>query len=370
MSEPSRLVADAVAESVAPPVVESVAESVATRVVIKPDPYNAEAPPSAFADETTAPALHYVRSNFAVPTLHRRDYALHIDGAVDASIALPWAALLALPRVESLVTMECAGNDRLGMRPVPAGEPWASGAVSTARWGGVRLRDVLAQVELANDVVEILCTGADAGVRDDAPDPITFARALPLAVAQHPSTVLAMEMNGAPLPPEHGAPLRLIVPGWYGMANVKWVVRLSALRTPYTGYFQRQRYVYDEADGLTPVTHARVKSLITTPLEGARLPSGGCTVRGWAWSGAGPITGVEVAIGGGASWHPAVLGRAAGAHAWTPWWLELPSLPAGRLTIASRATDATGARQPDRIAWNRLGYGNNAVRPVTVHVNP
>jgi DMSO/TMAO reductase YedYZ molybdopterin-dependent catalytic subunit len=343
-----------------------------SRVVIKRDPYNAEAPLPALADPITRPASHYVRSNFAVPTLDHAEYALQIDGAVAEPASLSWATLSALPRVDAVMTMECAGNDRLGMRPVPTGEPWDSGAVSTAHWRGVRLRDVLATVTLAHDVTEILATGADSGPRDDAlvPGPVTFARALPLAVAQHPDTLLAMEMNGAPLPPEHGAPVRLIVPGWYGMANVKWVVRLSALREAFTGYFHQQRYVYEQAEGVTPVTFARVKSMITAPSEGARLPLVGCTVRGWAWSGTAPIAGVDVAVGGGDAWQPATLGPAPGAHAWTPWWLELPAPPEGRLTLRSRATDADGRRQPETVPWNRLGYGNNAVRPVTVHIGP
>lgn len=342
------------------------------RVVIKHEPYNAEAPIAALSAELTPVGTHYVRSNFDVPAISALDYTLRIDGAVSVAATLDWTALNALPKVSRVVTMECAGNDRLGMRPVPHGEPWASGAVSTAEWRGVRLRDALAAVTLAPQVTEILITGADSGLRDDATDsgPVTFARSLPLSVALDGNTLLATEMHGAPLAPEHGAPVRLVVPGWYGMANVKWVVRLTALREPYGGYFQRQRYVYDQADGISPVTHARVKSLITSPQEGETLPSGAYTIRGWAWSGAASIARVEVSVGGGDGWQSATLGTALGPSAWTPWSLTVPSLPAGRLTLRSRATDALGSCQPDVITWNRLGYGNNAVRPVTVHVNP
>jgi DMSO/TMAO reductase YedYZ molybdopterin-dependent catalytic subunit len=340
-----------------------------SRRPISTAPYNAESDPSALVEPLTAVGAHYVRSNFTVPTLPASAYRLVVDGAVHAPCTLDLATLRALPWVERTVTMECAGNDRLGLQPLPAGEPWGSGAVGTARWGGVRLRDVLARAGGLDDATEVVFTAADAGARHDADGPVPFARSLPRDVAEHPDTLLALTMQGAPLAPEHGAPVRLVVPGWYGMANVKWLVGITAVREPFTGYFQRQRYVYDTPDDVAPVMRMRVKASITSPRDGSVVPAGPLTVRGWAWSGDGAITRVEVAVGGGDAWQPAVLGAAADVHAWTPWHCTVPAPDAGRLVLRARAHDASGAVQPDMAPWNRLGYGNNAVRPVVVAVH-
>lgn len=354
-----------------------------SRVAIREAPYNAETAPPALAPAITPEDAHYVRSNFDVPSIAPAGYALTLDGAVTASRRVTLAELATLPWHEHVVTMECAGNDRLGLRPLPAGEPWASGAVATARWGGVRLADVLALAGVRPEAIEVVATGADAGPRDDAipsdhdghgrDDPargpaVRFARSLPLDVARHPDTLLALHMNGAPLRPAHGAPVRLVVPGWYGMANVKWLQALTLVTAPFTGYFQQRRYVYDTAEGVTPVTRMRVKSLITSPTAGDVVPPGPLIVQGWAWSGNGPVTRVEVNVGGGDAWHDAMLGPPAGAHAWTPFTCVIDPAHAGRLVLASRATDASGAVQPAQVPWNRLGYGNNAVRPVVVEV--
>lgn len=340
--------------------------------MVKRDPLNAETSPLAWSEPVTRIAHHYVRSNFTVPDIAPSDYALTVEGAVAKPLSLTLEALRGMAQHDLVVTMECAGNDRLGLRPLPAGEPWQSGAVSTARWRGVRLRDVLAQAGLANDVVEIVAEGADRGPRDDAAtrDDVVFARGLPRDVALHEDTLLALEMNGEPLPQLHGAPVRLVVPGWYGMANVKWVTRLHASTHEYTGYFQRARYVYDEDTGITPVTRARVKSMITTPIEGDVITTGPVVVRGWAWSGDGAITRVQVAADGADAWQDAELESAEGPYAWTPWSCAVGTVAPGRVVLRSRATDATGATQPDNPAWNRLGYGNNAVRAVVVEVKP
>ncbi len=342
------------------------------RRIVKRDPLNAETSPLAWSEPLTRTAHHYVRSNFPVPDIAPAEYVLSVDGAVNTALSLTLDALRVMPQHELVVTMECAGNDRLGLRPLPAGEPWQSGAVSTARWRGVRLRDVLAQAALSDDAVEIVAEGADRGPRDDAdtPDDVVFARGLPRDVAMHEDTLLAFDMNGEPLPQLHGAPVRLVVPGWYGMANVKWVTRLHASTREFSGYFQRARYVYDEAAGVSPVTRARVKSMITTPIEGDVLTTGPLMVRGWAWSGDGAITSVQLATDGADAWQDAELEPAEGPYAWTPWFCTVAKVSPGRLVLRSRATDATGAAQPDTPAWNRLGYGNNAVRAVVVDVEP
>jgi len=336
-------------------------------VVVRPSPLNAEAPAAALDSAVTPTPLAYVRSNFPTPALDAEWHCIQICGAVERATAVEVATLRAMPQRTVVTTMECAGNDRATMRPLPAGEPWQSGAVSTARWTGVPLRDVLAACGVRPDAVEVVATGADAGPRDDAPDDreVVFARALPLADALAPDTLLALAMNGTPLPPEHGAPVRLIVPGWYGMASVKWLARLDVRTTPFEGYFQRRRYVYDSDDGVAPVARMRVKSVIVEPGEGARVRPGRTRFWGWAWSGDGAIDAVEVAVDGDGAWQRAGLEAPTSAHAWTRWSLDVDLAP-GRHLVRVRATDATGAVQPDVAPWNRLGYGNNAVRPILV----
>lgn len=334
--------------------------------VIRHTPYNAETPSGALQHAITPSANAYVRTNFDVPTLDA-SHVIVVDGAVRRPLSVSVADLRGMPQHEVVATMECAGNDRLGMAPLPTGEPWRHGALSTVSWSGVPLAELLARAGLDAAAVEVLVTAADAGAREDAEGEVRFARSLPLADALHRDTVLALHMNGEPLTPPHGAPVRLAVPGWYGMASVKWVTRVEVLRVPFTGYFQRQRYVYDDGDGITPVDRMRVKSIITEPEYGAACGRQ-VTVKGWAWSGFGAITQVELAIDGGEPWITTTLGQPASAHAWTPWEAAITLPRDGRFVLRSRATDSGGATQPDAIAWNRLGYGNNAVRHIVIDV--
>lgn len=336
-------------------------------VVVRHTPLNAESPPAALERDVTPAAHVYVRSNFAVPALPGDDHRITIGGAVREPFSIGVAELRAMPRATATVTMECAGNDRVSMRPLPPGELWRSGAVSTARWSGVPLRELLGRAGVAPDAVEILVEGADRGLVDDEPGTISFARSLPVREALDPRVLLALEMNDAPLAPEHGAPVRLVVPGWYGMASVKWVARIEAITTPFAGRFQSRRYVYDDdAGGVRPVTRMRVKSAIVAPADGAIVPAGRVVVRGWAWSGEGAIARVEVDAGAG--WHDARLGAPPSEDSWTPWEAEVELAARGRYALLSRAHDAAGNVQPDVPPWNRLGYGNNAVRPVVVEV--
>ena len=334
--------------------------------VVREAPLCAETPARWLSWSLTPAPSVYVRSNFAPPLLDP-SHVIHVGGAVQSPTAMAVSDLAALPQRHVTVTMECAGNGRLGMDPVPSGEPWRYGAVSTTTWSGVSLRTLLARVHPAPDVVEWVGYGADAGPRDDATGLVPFARSLPVADALHPDTIVATHMAGVPLSVDHGAPARLIVPGWYGMASVKWLTRLEALTTPFTGYFQQQRYVYDEQGTITPVRRARVKSMITSPVDGGRCART-VTVQGWAWSGAGAIARVELAVNDAPIWIDAALGTPASAYAWTPFEAELMLPDVATATIRSRATDSAGHTQPERIAWNRLGYGNNGIRGVVVAV--
>jgi DMSO/TMAO reductase YedYZ molybdopterin-dependent catalytic subunit len=345
----------------------------AALVMINPAPYNAEAPPAALVADVTATELHYVRSNFAVP---EHDGTLEIGGAVGRPTTLTLDDLRAMPTYHHTVTLECAGNGRLEMRPLPTGEPWGDFAVSTARWTGVLLHDVLAQVEPAADGVELLATGADHGsyhlqaiLPDTDQDNLTFIRSLPLAQATDPASgiLIAYEMNGQPLGRDHGAPFRLIVPHWYAVASVKWLERLDVLTEPYTGEFQTGHYIYEWADQPhEPVTLMRVRARITEPTPGAVLTQDSCTVRGKAWSGTGPITRVDVSLTGEGDWQPAQLEPASGEYGWQDWSFTWNPISVGRHTLRARATDAAGNVQPDVPPWNRLGYGNNAIEVIYV----
>ena len=222
--------------------------------MINPAPFNAEAPPEALVGEITPTQFHYVRSNFPVPT---HDGVLEVGGAVRNPITLTLADLRAMPAVQRAVTLECAGNGRLDTRPLPTGEPWGAYAVSTARWTGALLRDVLDRAQPAAEGVEVRFEGADRGayhlrpvLAETSRTDLSFVRALPLAEVTDPAAeiLIAYEMNGVPLRPDHGAPFRLIAPHWYAVASVKWLKRIDVLTEPFTGEFQTGHYIYEWPD--------------------------------------------------------------------------------------------------------------------------
>jgi len=338
-------------------------------------PFNAEAPPEALAAEITPTELHYVRSNFAVPT---HDGLLEIGGAVGKPITLTVDDLRALPAVERAVTLECAGNGRLETRPLPIGEPWGDYAVSTAGWTGALLHEVLGQAQPSADGVEVRFQGADHGryqlnpvLTDINRDNLTFERSLHIAHATDPAAeiLIAYEMNGEPLNRDHGAPFRLIVPHWYAVASVKWLKRIDVLTEPFSGEFQTGHYIYQWPDRPDePVTQMRVRARITDPAPGATINVGTYTVRGKAWSGTGPVTRVDVSLTGEGEWHPAQLEPPKGPYQWQDWSFQWEANDIGRQTLRARATDAADNVQPEVPPWNRLGYGNNAIEVVHVEV--
>ncbi len=231
------------------------------------------------------------------------------------------------------------------MSPLPPGEPWATGAVSTASWSGPSLAHLLDRAGVRDDAVEILVTGADRGTPSGAAEATRFARALPLDKARDPNVIVAIEMNGSPLPPEHGAPARLIVPGWYGMASVKWVARIAALTEPFEGWFQHDRYTYVAHGRRRPVDVMRVKSMIVAPESGTGVARGRVEVWGWAWSGAASIAAVDVRLDDG--WLAGGdARRAAGAARLAPLLARGRRGPGG----APRAAGARARRRRTRAA--------------------
>lgn len=348
------------------------ANGAAPLVMIKRQPFNAETPPDALRMVQTPNPNFYVRSNFPSPELGA-DWRLRVSGAVNQPFAISLEELQELPSSTLSVTLECAGNGRLGFSPLPQGEPWGWGAVSTAEWTGVPLRVLLARAGLKSGVLEIMFEGADTGVPSSGWPTTHFGRSLPLDKALHPDTLLAYGMNGEALPAEHGGPVRLLVPGWYGMASVKWLASIKALEEPYTGYYQRERYVLDYASGPegVPVRAIQVRAMITSPHNGAVVQLGKQTVSGLAWSGEAPIKGVEVNVEGGGEWRQARLldnPDQMGPYSWVRWEFNWEPTKIGRHALRARAIDAKGTIQPDAARWNRLGYMNNSVQPVVVNV--
>ncbi|TVR58545.1 MAG: sulfite oxidase [Gemmatimonadales bacterium] len=341
-------------------------------VPVRDVPPNAEIHPGELEHPVTPTPAFFVRCNFPVPSIDPAEHRIRIGGAVERAFVVSVEELRAMELRTVEVTTECAGNGRIGMQPPAPGVPWDDRAVSTAVWTGVPLRLLLERAGVSDDAVEVRFDGADGGELAEAGRFVSYARSLPLEKALDPDTLVALEMNGEPIPAEHGAPTRLIVPGWYGMASVKWLTGIELVTEPFQGWFQRDRYVYDPDTGEapTPVTSMRVRSIIHRPLEGSTVKPGTLHVRGWAWSGDGSITKVEVALGGGDQWVEAALeSHTTSPYAWVGWSCSLEVRTPGRHLLRSRAWDSAGERQPDRPPWNRLGYGQNAVRTIAFEVH-
>ena len=330
-------------------------------------------PLEALRHEITPPGLHYLLIHYDIPHVDPDTFALEITGAVKQPITLSLDDLRARTRVEEPITFECAGNGRALLEPRPISQPWLTEAVGTARWAGTPLAPLLEEAGTAATGVELLFTALDKGIEGGVPQ--TYERALPLAEAEH--ALLAYEMNGAPLPPQHGFPLRLVVPGWYGMQNVKWLTRITVLEEPYTGFQNSVAYRMYGADGEPgePVTRMLPRSLMVPPgvpdfLTRVRnLPRGPVTLAGRAWSGHAPIEQVQVSTDDGATFNAAVLDPALGEHAWRGWRFDWDAI-AGEHVLSSRATDAAGNTQPVEPPWNLKGYANNAVERIRVVVAP
>jgi DMSO/TMAO reductase YedYZ molybdopterin-dependent catalytic subunit len=313
-------------------------------------------------------AHFYVRNHFRTPTLDPDTWRLDVGGLVERPIALNLRDLSRLPTETRVVTLECAGNGRYTLDPAVDGEPWRLGAVSTAEWTGVPLAEVLDRVGVRPDASEVIFRGADRGIVDGRADQVHFERSLPLDTARQAQALLAYAMNGEPLPLQHGYPVRLVVPSWYGVASVKWLTTIELSDHVFEGYFQTTKYWYEPVGApREPVMLQRVRALITDPGDGDQLPPGETTVRGVAWSGAAPTARVEVSLNHG-PWQDARLLGDRQRHRWQWWELQTHLDQRGLTSIRARATDLAGRTQPDVPDWNAHGYGNNAVQEAVVTV--
>jgi sulfane dehydrogenase subunit SoxC len=331
-------------------------------------------PLEALRYDVTPVGLHFVLTHYDIPAVDVADWRLHVGGRVRRELTLSLDELRARPSIRRPVTLECAGNGRARLSPRPLSQPWLEEAVGTAEWGGTPLQLLLDETGVDESATEVLFTGLDRGLEDGVEQ--HYERSLPLEEALRDDVVLAYEMNGEPLPPQHGFPVRLLVPGWYGMTSVKWLGRITVLGQPFEGFQQRDRYLLrqeEDEDG-RPVTRIQPRALMTPPgipdfLTRTRtVDLAPCLLEGRAWSGLAPIAGVEVSTDGRVSWQPARLAEPPAPLAWTSWsFLWEPDAP-GEYELSCRARDAAGNEQPVEPAWNLGGYSNNAVQRVTASV--
>ena len=324
-------------------------------------------PLEALRYDVTPSGLHYLLIHFDIPA--PRAWSLRFTGLFDRPFELGIDELKALPSTTRRVTLECAGNGRGQLSPRYPSVPWLEEGVSTAEWTGVPLADLLERAGMRRVAKDIVFRGADRGFERGVEH--EFARSLAPEVARSDGVLLAYAMNGEPLPPQHGAPLRLVVPRWYGMASVKWLCAIEAIDRPFDGLQQASSYHFRSAPGgkRTPCTLMRVNSLMVPPgipdfyTRKRVVDAGVIEIMGRAWSGSGRIERVELAVDG--VWRDVVVEARQAEHAWQRWHVEWDAR-AGEHELACRATDCTGACQPLEPPWDLSGFGNNAVQRVEV----
>ena len=354
------------------------------RIVRSESPLNLEMPFSTLDSFITPTKSFYVRTHFPIPAIDRNAWWLHIEGEVEKPFAIDYEQLLTLDPVTISVTLECAGNNRNFLEPKVKGVQWRLGAVGTAEWTGVPLSVLLDRATLKPNASEVILEGADRGMLEEPKSPpgeLKFARSIPLEKARR-DVLLAYKMNGEDLPPEHGFPVRAIVPGWYAMASVKWLQRIIVNDRPFTGYYQTIDYAYwqrtdyghwqrgEEIAELTPLTEMQVKAEIARPAEGETVPANtSVPVHGAAWACDAEITKVELSTDGGVAWKDAKLLGESKPNAWRLWefnW-QTPLSP-GTQTLIARATDSRGLTQPVNRDPDRGTYMINHLLPIKVEV--
>lgn len=329
------------------------------RVVVE-SPENSETPLSELRSWVTPNNLFFVRNHFDVPEISLDDWRLRVSGLVERELTLDWNAIAALPTHSVFATMECAGNGRSFLEQSTHGVQWGAGAVGHAEWTGTPLRGVLESAGLLDPALEIVFTGADRGTEPDHPQTMAFARSLPVETALHPDVLLATRMNGESLTPAHGYPVRLIVPGWYGVASVKWLERIQVTDKEFHGYYQSTKYTVQRrtarGERTEVVGEMQPKSEILQPTDGSTLGVGLHRVLGVAWAGPDAVETVEVSTDGGKSWGRADLVGMSAPYSWTMWEFSWRPDQPGEHVILSRAVSACGRVQPMRHEPLNGGY--------------
>ena len=278
-----------------------------------------------------------------------------------------------MPSREVVNLMECAGNSRSTMQPPAEGVQWDNGAVSVSCWKGVSLKTVLDQASLKSSATDVLFIGVDSGNVPQAGTSMAYEMSVPMEKLLDEDTLLAYEMNDAPLPLDHGFPIRLLIPGWYGMASVKWLTKITVMDHPNGGYHELDYRFYPATDGksdaeIERVSSLKVKSLISTPSKGNILQPGHHTITGVAWSGDGHITKVEVSTDDARTWREAKLEGPSGTYSWQHWEIDWDAVNLGHSLLRSRATDSAGNVQPMLATWNFRGYQVNSIHSVPITV--
>jgi DMSO/TMAO reductase YedYZ molybdopterin-dependent catalytic subunit len=346
-------------------------------IIRQREPKNLETPFNQVDSFLTPTELFYIRSHFAAPKLDIASYRLRIDGAVRNPFSLSYQDLRNMPSETRVAVLECAGNSRVFLVPQVEGAQWELGAVGNAEWTGVPLAALLERAGLQEDACEIVLEGADQGTPKEKPIPpgtISYARSLPRDKAVQGEVLIAYQMNGHDLPLDHGFPVRAVVPGHYGMASVKWLTGIHAVREPFQGYWQTSDYGYWDYVNGKPVRRAlgemKLKSEIARPTVYETLEPGQVyTVLGAAWAGETGVTEIAVSTDGGQTWAEAEFLDPIQRHTWRRWkfeWLT-PKTP-GQYTLLARAKDASGCAQPDRHDQNYGSYVINHPLPIEVFV--
>jgi DMSO/TMAO reductase YedYZ molybdopterin-dependent catalytic subunit len=346
-------------------------------IIREKDPLNLEFPFATLDSFITPNEKFYVRNHFPIPELEAKTWKLKVDGAVKKELELTYDQIRKLPSKTVMATLECAGNGRTSLKPKAKGVQWDLGAVSNAEWTGVPLSAVLEAAGLDDGAVEVVLEGADRGeVKTDirpANPVLHFARSLPLTKVRKGEVLLAYQMNGKELPVNHGFPLRAIVPGWFGMASIKWLQRLIVTKQPFNGFFETIDYSYFSTSKgvpeVLPIQELQVKAQIARPKPGEVVDAKAkYRIHGAAWTGESDIRKVELSFDDGKTWREATLGDRAVHFAWRFWEYSWTPEKAGAVSIMARATDARGVTQPMKRDPNRRNYIINHVVPLEVTV--
>ena len=345
----------------------------AERRVVVAEPENSETPLENVRSWVTPRQWFFVRNHFNVPELSREQWRLRVEGGVDRPALWSYDELTDLPEQRTVfATVECAGNGRSFLAQKAAGVQWGAGAIGHGEWTGVPLHIVLERAGLRPEATEVLFEGADIGSEADHPAPMHFERSLPLDKALHPDTLLATHLNGEPLDPIHGFPLRLFVPGWYGVASVKWLTRIEVRSEPFRGYFQTVKYTVDRQTGRgtekVVVGPMAVKSEIIRPRNGEELGVGRNRIFGLAWAGEDAVATVEISLDGGQTWRSVPLGGQRAPYSWCSWEYAWDIDTAGTYQILARATSTRGQVQPAQHDPLNGGYLISFSRPTIVEV--
>lgn len=335
---------------------------------------NKAMPLEALRYDVTPTGMHYTLIHYDIPMVDPVSWRLEINGHTTRPMSLSLEELKQRSAKSIRVTLECAGDGRALLEPRPISQPWLTGAIGTAEWTGTPLNVLLDEAGLRDSAREILFTGIDRGIEGGVEQ--DYQRSLPLDVALSDDVIVAWEMNGAPIEPQHGYPVRLIVPGWYGMAHVKWLRSIEAIDYAFEGYQQAVAYRYSQSrtEAGDPVTLIRVRSLMIPPgipdfLTRTRiLTAGQVTLQGRAWTGSGRISAVEVSTDGGSTWATADLEKPSGTCCWQAWSYRWDAATTGQYELICRAHDTEGNVQPLDQFWTARGMGNNTVHRVAVTV--